>query len=184
MTEEVHGRRIGVARVRAELLDPAELAGVDELLSANVAGVEAAHETELDRSLHLPPEVHDSRGLGKVERDRLLAPDRLAGPERLLDQHRVGAGRGYDDNRLHVRVVDRLRRVRGGTSRPGEVAALLRGLPVRVGDDHDVRVRDRCHIAHVRLAHSPGAEDGDPNVVRISQCEPTHALDTSPAVRR
>ena len=117
-----------VAGVGAELLDPAELARVDELLRALVARVEAAHEPDLDRDPGLAPQLDDARGLGDVLGDRLLGPDRLAGPQRRLDERGVGAGRRDDDDRVDGRVVDRLERVGRRALGTGELAARRRGV--------------------------------------------------------
>ena len=99
---------VRVPRVRAELLDPAQLARVDERLGPLVAGVEAAHEPNLDRDASLVPEIDDTGRLGEVLGDRLLRPDRLAGAQRGLDQRCMCGGRRHDHDRVDGGVLDRL----------------------------------------------------------------------------
>ena len=66
---------------------------IDQFLRPHVAGVEAAHEADLHRNLHLTPEVHDPLRFGEVLGDWLLGPDGLAGPKRRLDERGVQRGR-------------------------------------------------------------------------------------------
>ena len=159
-----------------ELLDAAQLAGVDQLLGPDVAGVEAAHEADLDGEPGLAPEVDDLRRIGQLLGDRLLGPDGLAGPQRGLDVRGVRRRRGIDDDGLDIGVVDRIERVGGRAPSARECAAGLGRIGVRVGDHDHVRIRDRAQVADMDPAHPAGAEHRDADVVRVPEGERAHRL--------
>ena len=179
-SQEFERWRERVAPVGPELLDAPQLTRVDQLLGPDVTRVEPTLEADLHRQARLPPQIDDPGGLGQVEGDRLLAPDRLAGPERRLDERRVGAGRGNDHDRLDVRVVDRLDRIFGRPIRAGDAAASCRGLGTGIGDDGDVNERDGRDVTEMDLAHPARAQDGDADMVGIPHRVALHRASAVP----
>jgi hypothetical protein len=99
-----------------EQVDLAELAGPDPLGRRDPVGVEPAVEADLERHAgrgDRGESVHSGRS---VQRDRLLAEHRPAGAGGPGDQLGVRAGRGGDDDGVHVgqqRVEVRQRRHAG-----------------------------------------------------------------------
>ncbi len=174
--QELEGRRVGVAGERAELLDAAQGARVDQLLRPDVAGIEAAHEPHLDGEPGLAPQVDDLRRVRQLLRDRLLGPDGLAGSQGGLDVRGVRRRRGVDDDGLDIGVVDGVERVGGRATRAREDAAGLGRIGVRVGDHDHVGVRDRAQVADVDPAHAAGAEHRDADVVGVPEGEAGHRV--------
>ena len=175
--QELQRRRIGVPGVGAELLDSAELAGIDEHLGALVARVEAAHEPDLDRPAGLAPEVDDPGRLSEVLGDRLLGPHRLAGQQRGLDQRGVRRRRRHDHHGVDGGVADGLVRVgarplRRAPGRDHRIAARSSGSATTTTLD----VGDGREVTCVRLSHPAGAEEGDPDVVGILHRETSHRV--------
>ena len=170
----------GTARVAMGAVHEQQLADLALLrlaLDRGVAGVEAAHEADLDE---LTPE----RGLGLDD----AQARRRRGGERLLAQHRllpcqagehellVGVVRGGDHDGVHAVVGDQLVRVGVHSRRLAGRRAGARG--VRVGHRDDLGTLDlAAEPAHVRGAHHAGADDADPQaghgvVPRYVRCVP------------
>jgi hypothetical protein len=61
-----------IAAERSKKFDPAKLASVNFLLGARVAGIEPSHKSELNRNSSFLDQIHDSRCLRQIERNRLL----------------------------------------------------------------------------------------------------------------
>ena len=192
--QELERRRMDIAGIGAELLDPPELARIDELLRSRVPRVEAAHEADLDRDARLAPQLDDARRVGDLLGDRLLRPDRLARPQRGIDERRMRRGGRDDDDRVDRRVVDGLERVGHGALGAPELPAADPRRP-RPGRPRRRRSRSgssRCCAGGSRPMR-PAPEHGDPDVVGIAQREAAHrachvapgrALDASPSSRR
>ena len=119
--QERRVRRAHVPQRGAEQVDLAELAGPDPLGRRGPVRVEPAVEADLERHAgrgHRGQGVHSGRS---VERDRLLAEHRPAGPGGPGDQLGVRAGRRRDHDGVHIgqqRVEVRHRRHADARRRP------------------------------------------------------------------
>ena len=122
----------GIVGGRTEDEEVAERAGGDRVVGGAVAGVEAPLESDLDEragALDLLDQLVERL---ELERDRLLAEGRQAGPRGQREQGRVPRRRGRDHERVDARLDERLRRVCGVGAELGR--DLLRAGGVGVGD--------------------------------------------------
>src|SRR5947207_7932628 len=91
------GRRQRVAARHVEAVDGADLATAHPTARLLESRIEAALETDLYSPFHFLHVVDDAFGRLEVQRDGLLAEDREAHIQRVIDQLRVRAGRRDDD---------------------------------------------------------------------------------------
>lgn len=142
----------GVPAERLEDFEAPQLAGLDALPGAHAARVIAAPEAQLHRLAGRRDDLHHALGLGEVQGDGLLAPDRLAGEDGRLDERSMGA-RGRDDHDgVHVRTgrgLERIGRCALGT-RDGRAA----GHGVGVGSA-TTTTRTERRPASVRMCACP-----------------------------
>ena len=96
----------------------------------------------------------------RVEVDRLLAEDRLAGPRGTLDQPGMEVGRGADHDGVDVAVLDD--RVEVADMRAGRRRKGLRRRRARVRDRREPGPRMRRDIGAVDAPDPPGAEKPNP----------------------
>ncbi|MEA2529257.1 MAG: hypothetical protein QOG89_901, partial [Thermomicrobiales bacterium] len=103
---QVRHRRHAVAGKTAEHLDGSNLARIDQLASAGIAGVEAPLETDLEGDARsLDNRCSLARTLDRAG-ERFLREDRFTVGGGELDVLVVQAGRGNDDDGIDARVGD------------------------------------------------------------------------------
>lgn len=118
---------------------------------------EVGHPRRVGRVPHGP-------GLGRVERERLLADDVTAGLDRGDGERRVGVGRRRDRHRDHVVAGERPVEVGERVRHPGPLGPPGGAVGIRAHEPDDVEPR-RPEGRHVDPAPEPGADDDRPRAV-------------------
>ena len=150
-------RRRGIARGDADDLHLADLALGHGARHRGVRGVEAPVEADLERHAGGLDGGERAVHLGQVERDGLLAEDRLARLGGRDDQVRVRVGGRADGDGVHVRRGQQLLDAGRGHAEPP--AHHARAVGVRVGDARDLRAR---HLPREQVGvHGADPADAD-----------------------
>ena len=151
-----HRRRAGIARQDGDQLDAAGLAGRDAAVHIGEARIEAAVEADHQLALGRGDDLQAGLDARRIEADRLLAEDGLAGLDGALDEIGMGVGRRADGNRTDRLVVhDRIDRRHPGAGRRGQ---RLRRLGIGIGDCGERCTRVVGNVSPVDLADPPGPE--------------------------
>ncbi len=157
------GGGAGIAAGDAHEVDVADAARGDRVVDGLVRRVEAPVEADLEQDARPLDRLERPVDLGELERDRLLAEDRLARGRRRDDLVDVGVGARADRDRVDlVRRVQLLGGLRDRDAEP--LADRLRDLGRRVVDGREGRPLDLLREElGVHAADPPRPEHRDPD---------------------